>query len=148
MYNQLCLEATTYALEGAATEDGYSVAMTGLKEAVDKVATAKRNSLGCAQWNKPYTAIGLGPSFSQMCRDDLHDSRSSGKPKHAVLAQEAVLLKQPVDILLAPSGFTGDPKNKHQSAGTPPITKQLENKVTVPHHGMLQLSGHSSLGRP
>ncbi|XP_008805726.1 uncharacterized protein LOC103718605 [Phoenix dactylifera] len=49
LYNQLCCEAIKYAQEGAATEDSYNVAMSALKEAVEKVAAAKRGAVTVAQ---------------------------------------------------------------------------------------------------
>nr|XP_010918633.1 uncharacterized protein LOC105042954 [Elaeis guineensis]XP_019705223.1 uncharacterized protein LOC105042954 [Elaeis guineensis] len=49
LYNQLCCEAIKYAQEGAATEDSYNVAMSALKEAVEKVAAAKKAAVNIGQ---------------------------------------------------------------------------------------------------
>jgi len=106
LYNQLCYEAIKYAQEGAVSEEIYTVAMSALKEAVEKVAAAKRSAATVAQ------GVNGG-----------HDSsitKCSNEAKKALAGRELLLMQQPVKFVLIPStSLTNDSKPPNHSVESP-----------------------------
>ncbi|MQL72248.1 hypothetical protein Taro_004574 [Colocasia esculenta] len=146
LYTQLCNEAIRYAQEGATTEDSYNVAMAALKEAVDKVAAAKRNIVVSAQKTNPVIVPDQRHSCNISFQTNLHDSSSSNELKQGVPSQEIVLLQQHVNLVLIPSGFTSDLADQNQPARTPFIistpNSQKQQVATAP---VEKLTGNRSL---
>ncbi|KAM0945639.1 putative transcription factor FAR family [Dioscorea sansibarensis] len=85
LYNQLCYEALRYAQEGAVSDEIYNVAMTALKEAVEKVTAAKRSAVTATQTSHhKVDTVKLDPakSISQVNRS---------KTSHPGLSDAAVV---------------------------------------------------------
>uniref|UniRef100_A0A1D1YIE5 Protein FAR1-RELATED SEQUENCE 7 n=1 Tax=Anthurium amnicola TaxID=1678845 RepID=A0A1D1YIE5_9ARAE len=145
LYTQLCYEAFRYAQEGATTEESYNVAMAALKEAVEKVTAAKRNGVVAEQHSNPVIESSQRLSGNTIFQAKLHGSSSSNDLKQAVSSQELVLLQQPVNLVLIPSGFMSDPADQNQPAEIPFIINTPNSQVIITTSDVTQLT-HSTRG--
>ncbi|XP_020088253.1 uncharacterized protein LOC109710184 isoform X2 [Ananas comosus] len=105
LYNQLCHEAIKYAQEGSVTEEIYNVAMSALKEAVEKVSAAKRGIL-----RKHTFIVSHRSNFTNTTQGkSLNEVQCSNEVQLANTEQQLKLLQQqPVSLVLIPSNFLGN----------------------------------------
>ncbi|ONK71551.1 uncharacterized protein A4U43_C04F9800 [Asparagus officinalis] len=121
LYNQLCYDAIRFAQEGAVSEEIYNVATSALKEAVDKVAAAKRTAAAVANGVKG----GHGSCMT----------KCSNEPRKAGSGNEVLLMQQPVKFVLIPSTSLA---NDSKPANSPIM-------VNVPNSQGITVSNPTSL---
>ncbi|XP_073009072.1 uncharacterized protein [Typha latifolia] len=134
LYNQLCYEAIKYAQEGSVTEEIYNVAISALREAVEKVSAAKRGMMVAQPVSKQAFIVAQGSNISTLAQvKDLHDFQCSDEVKQAVTSQQIKLLQQPVGLVLVSSNVLTDLSSSNSSAKVP-VTLNIPTNGTCRAH--------------
>ncbi|XP_072954154.1 uncharacterized protein [Typha angustifolia] len=143
LYNQLCYEAIKYAQEGSVTEEIYNVAISALREAVEKVSAAKRGMTVTQPGSKQAFIVAQGSNISTLPQvKDLHDLQCSDEVKQATTAQQIKLLQQPVGLVLVPSNVLTDLSSSNSSAKVP-VTLNIPTNGTCRAHASQRID-HTS----